>query len=65
MPGARCTRGLVLHFVVVERTRVNNEYNRNHPAFPRAMVLRFPSCSPRRSGLFFATVNLRGTYPQA
>ena len=37
-PGARCTRGLVCTFVVVERTRVTTS-TPQHPAFPHAMVL--------------------------
>jgi hypothetical protein len=43
-----------VHFVVVERTRVTTSTPES-PGIPRAMVLRFPSCSPRRSGSF-ATV---------
>src|SRR6267378_2640006 len=48
-----------VHFVVVERTRVTTSTPES-PGIPRAMVLRFPSCSPRRSGSF-ATVTC-GTY---
>jgi hypothetical protein len=40
--------------IVVERTRVS-QVTPESPGIPRAMVLRFPSCSPRRSGSF-ATV---------
>jgi hypothetical protein len=43
-----------VHLVVVERTRVTTSTPES-PGIPRAMVLRFPSCSPRRSGSF-ATV---------
>ena len=43
-----------VHCVLVERTRVTTSTPES-PGIPRAMVLRFPSCSPRRSGSF-ATV---------
>src|SRR5258705_4431806 len=43
-----------VHLVLVERTRVTTSTPES-PGIPRAMVLRFPSCSPRRSGSF-ATV---------
>src|SRR5262249_17087709 len=33
----------------------HHRFNRIVPAFPARVVLRFPSCSPRRPG-FFATV---------
>jgi len=47
-PAAACA------MIVVERTRVS-QVTPESPGIPRAMVLRFPSCSPRRSGSF-ATV---------
>jgi hypothetical protein len=37
MPGANCTRSLACE---IKSTRVSHrEFNRNHPAFPHAMVL--------------------------
>jgi hypothetical protein len=39
-------------------TSIHSRFTGNHPAFPHAMVLRFTSSSPRRSGCF-ATVALR------
>jgi hypothetical protein len=50
--GRRCAAAKSVHVV----TTVTPE----SPGIPRAMVLRFPSCSPRRSGSF-ATVTC-GTY---
>src|SRR5438552_15825739 len=45
-PGADCTCCLVCQTHSNRRTRAYR-FSRNSPAFPRAMVLRLTSCSPR------------------
>jgi hypothetical protein len=49
MPGARCTRSLVCE--MKKHTSIVTTVTPERPGIPRAMVLRFPSCSPRRPGL--------------
>jgi hypothetical protein len=48
-PGADRTRSLACN--TEEHTSVFTTGTTEQPGFPRAMVLRFPSCSPRGSGL--------------
>jgi hypothetical protein len=59
MPGARCTRGLVCK-MHIKNAHTSIQVQRRQSDIPCAMVLRFPSRSPRRSGSF-ATVTC-GTY---
>jgi hypothetical protein len=53
MPGAQCARSLVCE--MEKHTSVLTTVTPETPGIPRAMVLRFPSCSSRGPG-FLAPV---------
>jgi hypothetical protein len=50
-PGARRTRGLACRFAHRKRLHTSIQVWRKHPGLPCAMVLRFASCSSRRTAV--------------